>query len=100
MTNEKKLSTVDLLKLWWQTKYIKPLDLVLNNRTVSGLHLAVLLENHPEKVKAALDEIFDFLRKGQIQPRIHSIHAMDDIVEASRTLAERKNIGKVLIKFD
>lgn len=99
MTDEKKLSTLDLLKLWWHTKYIKPLDLVMNNRTVSGLHLAVLLENNPEKVRNALNEIFDLLRKGKIKPRIHSECKMEDIVGASKILAERKNIGKVLVKI-
>lgn len=99
MTDEKKLSTLNLLKLWWNTKNINPLDLVMNNRTVSGLHLAVLLENEPTKVTSALNEIFNLLRKGAIKPRIHTVCKLDEIVEASKILAERKNIGKVVIEI-
>lgn len=100
MTNEKKLTTFDLLKLWWNTKNFNPLELVMNNRTVSGLHMAVLLENEPTKVRAALNEIFELLRQGKIKPKIHSELKMDEIVEASKILAERKNVGKVLIKIN
>lgn len=71
----------------------------MNNRTVSGLHLAVLLEKERTKVTTALDEIFDLLRNEKIQPRIHAVCKFDEIVEASKILAERKNIGKVLIQI-
>lgn len=71
----------------------------MNNRVVSGLHLAVLLENEPAKVAKALEDIFNLLRQGKIQPRIHTECTMEEIVKACKILAERKNIGKVLVKI-
>lgn len=99
MTNETKTSVLEFFKLWWQTKSIRPFDLVMNNRAVAGLHLAMLLENDPKKVRDALDDIFGLLRAGKIKPRIHAECGMEEIVEASKILAERKNVGKVIIKM-
>lgn len=97
--DENKLTALDLLKLWWQTEYVKPIDLVMNSTSVSGLHLAILLEKEPDKVKKALKTIFSLVERGKVKPKIHSVWNFEDIVEATKVLAERRNVGKVLIKM-
>ncbi|CAH0564081.1 unnamed protein product [Brassicogethes aeneus] len=97
--NENKLSTLSLLKLWWTTKTISPESLIMNNRTCSGLHLGTLMELEPQKVDLALKKILGMLNDGKINPRIHCTYPLEEIVSATKDLANRKNIGKVLLKF-
>lgn len=95
ITNEEKLSFGDAV-----TKDVSLESLIVNNRFVGGLHLGTLTEKVPLKVRGVLKDIFDMLQKGQIKPRIDSVYALDDIVEATRLLAERKNVGKILIRVN
>ncbi|CAH1164696.1 unnamed protein product [Phyllotreta striolata] len=84
-----------------QTDYDKVplLSLVINNRIVAGLHLGLLLDAQPAKIKAVLDEVFELIEQGKLKPIIHSVWKMAEIVEATKLLEERKNVGKVLIKI-
>lgn len=97
--NDKKLSTISLLKAWWNMKDISPLSLIMNNRSVSGLHLGVLAEKDPLKLKSTLDTLFCLLKDGKIKPKIDSIWPIEDVVFATKKLGERRNIGKVLLSI-
>lgn len=97
--NENKLSMMTLLKLWWTTKNISPESLVMHNRVVAGLHLGTLMENNLGKIRETLNHIFELLKEGKIKPVVDSIWKLNEIVQATKILAERKNIGKVLLKF-
>lgn len=78
-----------------------PLErLIVKNQIVAGLHLGTLLETDPEKVRRTLNILYELIENDQIKPVIHSIFLMDDIVEATKVLAERKNVGKVLIRME
>ncbi|RZC35906.1 synaptic vesicle membrane protein VAT-1 -like [Asbolus verrucosus] len=95
--NEQRLSAFSLIRAWLKTKNVSLEALITQNRVVAGLHLGTLIEKDPGKVKDALERIFKLLEEKKLAVRIHSVHSMDNIVEATRLLAERKNIGKVLI---
>ncbi|KAK5640768.1 hypothetical protein RI129_009315 [Pyrocoelia pectoralis] len=95
--DDNKLSTFNLLKLWWKTKYVNPKNLIYGNKSVAGLHLGVLTEKEPDKVLAALELMYKLLREGKIVPKIYHKCPIEDIVTASKLLAERKNVGKVLL---
>ncbi|XP_065206337.1 synaptic vesicle membrane protein VAT-1 homolog [Planococcus citri] len=99
VTGEEKFSIVKLLKLWWQTKNISVSDLITNNAVVAGLHLTNLMEAKPEKVRQTMDHIFDLCKSGVIRPRIDSIYSFPEIAEAMKKLANRENIGKVIVKI-
>ncbi|KAF5285918.1 hypothetical protein FQA39_LY04379 [Lamprigera yunnana] len=95
--NDKQLSLFNMFKVWWQTKDVEAADLILNNRCVSGLHLGVLAEKEPLKVHEALEKMFSLLRTEKIKPIIYHTLTVEEIVTASKILAERKNVGKVLL---
>lgn len=67
---------------------------------MSGLHLGVLAEKDPTYVRNALQEIYTLFLNNKIKPKIDSIWGFDEIVDATKLLAERRNIGKVLLKVD
>ncbi|KAJ8943091.1 hypothetical protein NQ318_009165 [Aromia moschata] len=96
---ENKLSGFTLLKAWFTTKSISPESLIFHNRTIAGFHLGTLLEENVEKVENALNYIFDLYKDGKIKPVIHSTWPMSKIVDATKILGSRKNIGKVLIQM-
>lgn len=69
----------------------------MNNRVVAGLHLAALIEKDNAAVLKAWEKVLKYLEQGKIKPRIHATWPIDDIIDATKELAERKNVGKVLI---
>lgn len=97
LKNEKKLNILTMLKTWWLTKYVPPHELINNCRLVGGLHLGKLLENDEKKVRKTLEYIFTLIRNKKLNPVIDSVWALSNIVEATKQLAERKNVGKVLL---
>lgn len=68
-----------------------------HNGVIAGLHLGILAEKEPEKVKKNFEYICHLLFTGRIKPRIDSVWPMDDVVKATKVLAERRNVGKVLL---
>lgn len=100
LTNPNKLSIFTLLQTWWQSKNIRPLDLILNNHSISGIHLGLLALNDRNVITEALTKIYEMFQNGTIQPRIDSIWKISDIIDATKVLSERRNIGKVLLEID
>lgn len=100
VTNSKKISLFSLFKLWWNTKNISIFELINNNRAIGGLHLGVLVEKERSKVCGVLEVIFDLIRKGEIEPKVHSVWAIDKVVDAFKFFGDRKSKGKILLKVD
>jgi len=57
------------------------------------------LERHPKFLKQTQAELFALFEAGQIKPVVSSQYALEDAVSALRDLAERKTIGKVVLKI-
>ncbi|KAJ4444857.1 hypothetical protein ANN_06654 [Periplaneta americana] len=100
VTDDRKLGMWSLLRMWWSTKSIVAMDLLMHNRVVAGLHLGLLLEQQPARVRAAMDHVLQLYAEGKVKPKIDSIWPLDKIVEATKVLAERRNVGKVLLKVE
>ncbi|CAH1116260.1 unnamed protein product [Phaedon cochleariae] len=97
--NDQKISMLSLLKSWWTMKNVSIESLITNSRVVAGLHLGMLVERDRNKVQKTLEHIFKLIKDEILKPLIHSTMPMAQIVSATRLLAERKNVGKVLIKI-
>lgn len=97
--NEETLSMLAVFKSWWQTKNIRPQDLLLNNRGVGGVFLVSLIEKDPAKVHLYLNHVFELFKQGKIKPKIDSVWPLDQIADATKVLAQRRNKGKVLLKI-
>ncbi|XP_064213648.1 synaptic vesicle membrane protein VAT-1 homolog [Tribolium castaneum] len=97
--NEQKLSIFTLLKGWLTTKNVDLEELITRNRVAAGLHLGTLIEKDPGRVRDALGVIFKMMEEKKLKVKIDSVHPMEKIVDATKLLAERKNVGKVLISM-
>jgi hypothetical protein len=96
---------------------VKPIDLVLNSRVVAGFHLTHVKTRLPERYRDALIHLFELYRQNVIRPRIDStwtfyqvkhlkkmgfefyisnLHFIQ-VIEATKRLSERENIGKVIL---
>lgn len=89
-----------MLQTWWKSKTVNLMDLIIGSQSISGLHLGLLAMNERDVVKEALDKIFVMYQDGSIKPTIHSTCKFEDVVDATKVLAERRNIGKVLLEVD
>ncbi|XP_063904058.1 synaptic vesicle membrane protein VAT-1 homolog [Zophobas morio] len=97
--NENKLSVLTFLKGWWTTKNVRLEDLIVYNRVAAGLHLGTLIDKDPERVRDALRKIFEMVKEEKLRVKIHEVLPMERVVEATKLLAQRKNVGKVLISM-
>ena len=78
MTGNQKLSMWSFLRMWWTTKSVSATDLV-QNRVVAGLHLGLLMELQPDRVQAAMKQLFQLYEEGKIKPQIDSIWPLDKV---------------------
>lgn len=100
VTDSQKFGWWSFLRLWWSTKNVSARDLIMQNRVVAGLHLGLLMERQPNTIQSAMSHLFQLYEQGKIKPHIDSIWPFDKVVEAMRVLAERKNVGKVLLRVE
>lgn len=79
-----------------RTPRFNPFDLLRDNRTVAGFHLARLWDR-PEILGEALGAVAELWREGKIRPRVDSTYPFERAAEAHRRLHERRNVGKVVL---
>lgn len=91
------LSFWRLFRSWWYSSTIKPIDLVLNSRTVAGFHLTNVKNKLPGRYRDTLLHLLELYEKNIIRPRIDSVFKFSQIIEATNRLAHRENIGKVVL---
>jgi NADPH:quinone reductase-like Zn-dependent oxidoreductase len=71
------------------------LELMSDNRTVSGVNLGHLWGEHAA-MRETLEALLALWRAGKIQSHIDSIFPLDQGPAAHRRMHERKNVGKIL----
>ncbi|CAL4114324.1 unnamed protein product [Meganyctiphanes norvegica] len=65
---------------------------------VAGLNLAEILTHHPSVIPPIWKTLMNLYEDGHISPRLDSVWRFEEIVEATKILEDRKNIGKVILK--
>ncbi|PSN53860.1 hypothetical protein C0J52_09953 [Blattella germanica] len=84
ITGNQKLGLWSMVRMWWKTKTINAFDLIMENRVVAGLHLQHLMERSPERIKEAMDQLFDLHMSGKIKPKIDSVWNMEQSPEVNK----------------
>lgn len=79
-----------------RTPRFNPFDLLRDNRTVAGFHVARLWDR-PEILGEALSAVAALWREGKIKPRVDSTYPFERAADAHRRMHERKNVGKVVL---
>lgn len=72
--------------------------LLLKGIWVVGFENRTILEHLPEVAAAHRAEVLDLFLQGWVRPHVSSVHPLDDVVLALSELAERRAVGKVVIR--
>ena len=71
-----------------------------NNLSYFAIDLDRMLRQRPAFIRDLFAELMEYFEAGAYQPLTATTFAMDDIVGAFRYMAQRRNIGKVVISHD
>ena len=93
---------ISSFKTWWKCLSINSLDIISENKSISGYHLGYLTDK-PAAMKKTWEDIqtlLNFYQDGKIKIKVDKIYPYSKVGEAMKRLHERKNLGKVLLKPD
>lgn len=79
MITGETLSLWRIICSWWYSGTVKPIDLVLNSRTVAGFHLTHVKARLPERYRDALLRLFELYEQNVIRPRIDSVWTFNQV---------------------
>jgi NADPH:quinone reductase-like Zn-dependent oxidoreductase len=82
---------------WQGAKRFAPYELMMHNRSVSGLNLASLWADARTCVKGLL-EIIRLVETGILAPAVDRIFPLTEAIAAHRYIHERRNFGKVVLQ--
>ncbi len=85
-------------RVLWQLTRVKrwgPLQLMSDNRTVSGVNLGHLF-GEVALLGEAMQALFRLFGEGKVAPRVDRVFPLAEGAAAHRFLQERRNVGKVL----
>ena len=88
---------VAMKEIYSMPKY-KPMDLMVNNKTVMGYHLG-RFKGYEWKIKRAIERLVQLVSDYDLHPIIDSKFSFKNASKAHRYIQERKNLGKVLLDF-
>jgi len=79
--------------------FLPPIDAMVLNQKSLRFTKASLKDymREPEAAKAMLDEVFELLGAGVLDPRITAEYALDDIAEAHRAISSRDTTGSIVM---
>ncbi|CAF0751639.1 unnamed protein product [Brachionus calyciflorus] len=101
ITSESR-SFVSAFKAWWKCLTVTSLDIMSENKCVSGYHLGYLLGNPAcsEEMSKDIAHLMDMYQQGQIKIQHDSTFAYSKIGEAMKRMHSRLNVGKIILKPD
>jgi NADPH:quinone reductase-like Zn-dependent oxidoreductase len=82
---------------WEGAKRFAPYDLMMSNRSVSGIHLASLW-SRPQVCIEGLLEVLKLVEAGHLMPIVDRAFVLDDAEKAHHYIHERRNFGKVVLE--
>lgn len=91
--------TRNIFNAAWQMMRIRkfsPIDLMGDNRTVTGINMAHLF-SRLDLLRPAFLELVKMFERGEISPRVDKTFSFEEAPEAHRYIHDRKAKGKVLL---
>jgi len=101
MTGENR-SLANMFKTWWKCLSINSMEIMSENKSVSGYHLGYLL-NNPAFMPTAIKDIDTLLRmwsEKKIKVQVDSTYGYSKVGEAMKHMHQRLNVGKIILKPD
>jgi NADPH2:quinone reductase len=76
-----------------------PLNLVLlKGCDVRGVFWGQFTERYPEKHRANMAELVQWCADGKLSAHVHAVYPLEQIADALKELADRKAMGKILLR--
>lgn len=95
VTGDQK-SYFTMVKSWLQWKNVNSMNMMQENKTVSGFHLGYLARGRMDKVVKATEKLLHLYHEEKIQPLIDSVYSFSQIGDGVRRMHGRLNIGKIV----
>lgn len=95
-------SLSNMFKAWWKSLSINSMEIITENKSISGYHLGVLL-NTPSFHKTAIIDInalLDLYESKKIKIQLDNTYGFSKIGEAMKRMHARLNFGKIILKPD
>lgn len=101
ITSESR-SFVNAFKAWWKCLSVTSLDIINQNKSMSGYHLGFLMNNPSciDEMSTDIINLLELYNKGQIKIQHDSTFAYSKIAEAMKRMHARQNVGKIILKPD
>ena len=98
MTTEGR-SYYNAFKMWLKCLSVNSLNIINQNKSVSGYHLGYLLGNSSiaEKLQADFQKLFEYYENGQIKIIVDSRFPFSKVGDAMHRMHSRLNVGKILL---
>jgi len=93
-----KRSFLKAFLAWRKTPKIDPLQLMMKNRSIFGVHMGTWKDE--SVMVQQLARIIEGIKLGHLEPVIDSVYAAEDVAKAHQHIHDAKNVGKVLLKFN
>lgn len=97
ITGEKR-NLFSIIRTWWELKPISILDMIKSNISVCGMDLTEFYKQDPERFDGYVRSILELYEKGQIKPTIDSVWDFDKVQQATAKMANRENVGKIVLR--
>ena len=81
---------------WLRSPSFSPFDLMMENRGVIGLHLGRMTDQK-DLLQAAMTQLVSWWEQGKIDPVVGATFPLELAAKAHEFIAERRNIGKVVL---
>jgi len=101
MTGESR-SLTNIFKTWWKCLSMNALDIISENKSMSGYHLGVLMQN-PSFLKTATTDIATLIQwycEKKIKVVVDSTYGFSKVGDAMKRMHQRLNVGKIIMKPD
>lgn len=74
-------------------------QLLFKNQNVSGFAVNVVMERHPDIVRATLEQLFEWVETDKLKPTVSQVFALEDAAQAHAAISARKTTGKVILRM-
>lgn len=90
------LSTLNFLR---KMGLILPISLMMRSKSIIGVNMLKIADNHPEIVRFCLKEVVKLALDGKIDPKIGGEFNAEEIVKAHDFLESGNSTGKIVVKW-
>jgi NADPH2:quinone reductase len=77
---------------------VKTNYLLVKNIAVIGLQISDYRDQHPQAMRRAMAELFDFYAQGKLKPWISATYPLDQFAQALTAIRAREAVGRLVLK--